>query len=177
MTTQNFDSKSEELAAPIFSGLGAVRRDDILPVLFTDDNGKEFRARADFYHPQTDTYLEYKDGRLNSIKSLSSSQNRLETQIKWRRVTSPTRKDQLDFGWNHSLYKQLLVQEGLGFLNFAVIFKAPPTDSDAKRYAKRGLVFCTLKSFRNFSAFVRFRKLGLNISFTLHCDNYTITIH
>ena len=97
-----------------------------LPTEFTDANGIVFKAKADFYDTITDTYLEVKNHQLNSYKTKQSCLNR-QSVLHQRRGGYLTKLEQLQTGWNHSLYKQLIVQQTLALLgiNYLVVFYKP----------------------------------------------------
>lgn len=97
-----------------------------LPTEFTDANGIVFTAKADFYDTITDTYIEVKNRQLNNYKTKQSCLNRQQV-LRQRRGGYLTQLEQLESGWNHSLYKQLLVQQTLAKLgiNYLVVFYKP----------------------------------------------------
>lgn len=97
-----------------------------LPTEFTDANGTVFTAKADFYDTITDTYIEVKNRQLNNYKTKQDSLNRQQV-LRQRRGGYLTKLEQLESGWNHSLYKQLLVQQTLAKLgiNYLVVFYKP----------------------------------------------------
>ena len=101
------------------------RQLDYLPTTFTDDNGIVFRAKADFYCSVTNTVIEVKNRQLNNYKTKQDSLNRQQA-LRQRRGYL-TRLEQLESGWNHSLYKQLIVQQSLAVLgiNYLIVFYKP----------------------------------------------------
>lgn len=96
-----------------------------LPITFTDANGVAFKAKADFYDHITDTYIEVKNRQLNNYKTKQDSLNR--QQVLRQRRGYLTQLEQLQTGWNHSLYKQLIVQQTLALLGikYLVVFYKP----------------------------------------------------
>lgn len=94
-----------------------------LPTEFIDTNGVMFKAKADFYCSITDTFIEVKNHQLNNYKTKQDSLNR-QSVLRQRRGGYLTKLEQLDAGWNHSLYKQLIVQQTLELLNikYLVVF-------------------------------------------------------
>jgi hypothetical protein len=87
-----------------------------------------------------------------------------------------TRYDELLHSWSNSAYKQSIVQEKLGYLNFVVCFEKNPTLKEAKFYEKRGIRWCTLTSLRNYLAVMHFQKRGLACSFKLETTEYTYSV-
>lgn len=163
------DSKAESRASSIFSRLGAIPCNTQFDAIFVDKRDEEFRARPDFYHPQSGVFIEYKPCTLNSVTSKSASRNKLAAQARYR-GGQPTKFDQLRYGWNQSKVKQAIVQAKLTPQNFIVVFDKKPVFSDAKAYAQKGVTFCTLNSLPSYLAYAHFRKLGLPVSFTLPYD-------
>ena len=101
------------------------RQLDYLPTTFVDANGIAFRAKADFYNPTTDTYIEVKNRQLNNYKSKQACSERQQVLRQHRCYL--TRLEQLQSCWNHSLYKHLIVQQALALLgiNYLVVFYRP----------------------------------------------------
>ena len=99
------------------------RQLDYLPTTFTDDNGVIFKSKADFYCSITDTYVEVKNRQLNNYKTKQACLNR-QSVLRQRRGGYLTQLEQLESGWNHSLYKQLIVQKALALLGikYLVVF-------------------------------------------------------
>ena len=102
------------------------RQLDYLPITFTDTNGTVFKAKADFYCSITNTYIEVKNRQLNNYKSKQACLNRQQA-LRQRRGGYLTQLEQLQSGWNHSLYKQLIVQQSLAMLGikYLVVFYKP----------------------------------------------------
>ena len=101
------------------------RQLDYLPTTFTDDNGVIFKAKADFYCSITNTYIEVKNRQLNNYKTKQACLNR-QFVLRQRRGYL-TQLEQLQSGWNHSLYKHLIIQQTLAVLgiNYLVVFYKP----------------------------------------------------
>lgn len=101
------------------------RQLDFLPSIFIDTNGIVFKAKSDFYDPINDVYIEVKNRQLNNYKTKQDSLNR--QQVLRQRRGYLTQLEQLESGWNHSLYKQLIVQQTLALLsiNYLVVFYKP----------------------------------------------------
>ena len=101
------------------------RQLDYLPTTFTDDNGIVFKAKADFYCSITNTVIEVKNRQLNNYKTKQDCLSR-QSVLRQRRGYL-TQLEQIDAGWNHSLYKQLIVQQALALLGikYLVVFYKP----------------------------------------------------
>lgn len=170
-----FDSKAETVAAEKFAKHGALRFDTLFSVDFVDKNGDMFRAKPDFWHQRFDIYIEYKPCELNNKTSKQSAENKMRSQAMYR-GGSVTRHDELLHSWSNSAYKQSIVQEKLGYLNFVVCFEKNPTLKQAKFYEKRGIRWCTLPSLLNYLAVMHFKKRGLVCSFKLEANEYTYSV-
>ena len=98
---------------------------DYLPTTFVDGNGVVFKAKADFYDQTTDTYIEVKNRQLNNLKTKQACLSRQQVLRQHRGYL--TQLDQLDAGWNHSIYKHLIVQQTLAMLgiNYLIVFYKP----------------------------------------------------
>ena len=101
------------------------RQLDYLPITFTDTNGTVFKAKADFYCSITNTVIEVKNRQLNNYKTKQDSLNRQQA-LRQRRGYL-TQLEQLQSGWNHSIYKHLIVQQTLAMLGikYLVVFYKP----------------------------------------------------
>ena len=101
------------------------RQLDYLPTTFIDDNGIVFKAKADFYCSITNTYIEVKNRQLNNYKSKQACLNRQQA-LRQRRGYL-TQLEQLQSGWNHSIYKHLIVQQTLAILGikYLIVFYKP----------------------------------------------------
>ncbi|MFJ3318896.1 hypothetical protein ACIPLR_26455 [Herbaspirillum huttiense] len=168
--TKQYDSKAEAEAAPLFERYGCIRCDSFLPATFLDKEGAEFRAKADFYHPATGIYIEYKSAVLNSTTTKRTAANKLESQRRYRGGTL-AKIDELKYSWSHSAYKQGLVQEELGPDNFIIVFKDAIAGPDMDRYLKRGIVAITLKSLPTWLAYQQLSRKGLAVGFKLIGDS------
>ena len=102
------------------------RQLDYLPTTFVDDNGIVFKAKADYYDTISNTYIEVKNRQLNNYKSKQASLNRQQV-LRQRRGGYLTNIEQLESGWNHSIYKHLIVQQTLAILGikYLVVFYRP----------------------------------------------------
>ena len=118
-----YDSKIESIYHQQHPHL--ERQLDYLPITFTDTNGTVFKAKADFYCSITNTYIEVKNRQLNNYKTKQDSLNRQQALRQHRGYL--TQLEQLESGWNHSLYKQLIVQQSLAVLgiNYLIVFYRP----------------------------------------------------
>ena len=101
------------------------RQLDYLPTTFVDDNGIVFKAKADYYDTISNTYIEVKNRQLNNYKSKQACLNRQQA-LRQRRGYL-TQLEQLQSGWNHSIYKQLIVQQTLSLLgiDYLIVFYKP----------------------------------------------------
>ena len=101
------------------------RQLDYLPTTFVDDNGIVFKAKADYYDTISNTYIEVKNRQLNNYKTKQACLNR--QQVLRQRRGHLTQLEQLQSGWNHSLYKHLIVQQSLAVLgiDYLVVFYKP----------------------------------------------------
>ena len=102
------------------------RQLDYLPTTFTDANGIVFKAKADFYDTISNTVIEVKNRQLNNYRTKQDSLNRQQA-LRQRRGGYLTQLEQLQSGWNHSLYKHLIVQQTLAVLgiNYLIVFYKP----------------------------------------------------
>lgn len=167
-----YDSKLELSSADYLLSLGFHRvshfKEDFT---FTDKFGDNFRALPDFYNPVTGLYIELKGCKLNSKTGKSKAENAMKrfenSALKFPVSANARRYAQLRHGWNHSKYKQRIVQTALSPLNFVVVFdRAIPSD-DYIHYCKLGLHVCTLKSLPSYNGYVHLRKKGLAVSFEM----------
>ena len=101
------------------------RQLDYLPTTFVDDNGIVFKAKADYYDTISNTYIEVKNRQLNNYKSKQACLNRQQA-LRQRRGYL-TQLEQLQSGWNHSIYKHLIVQQTLAILGikYLIVFYKP----------------------------------------------------
>ena len=102
------------------------RQLDYLPTVFTDANGITFKAKADYYDTISNTYIEVKNRQLNNYKTKQACLNR-QSVLRQRRGGYLTQLEQLESGWNHSIYKHLIIQQALALLGikYLVVFYRP----------------------------------------------------
>ena len=119
-----YDSKIESIYHQQHPHL--ERQLDYLPITFTDANGVTFKAKADFYCSITNTVIEVKNRQLNNYTTKQACLNR-QSVLRQRRGGYLTQLEQLECCWNHSLYKQLIVQQSLAMLGikYLVVFYKP----------------------------------------------------
>lgn len=118
---ETYDSKIEQHYHQQHSHL--ERQTSYLPTSFIDSDGTSFKAKADYYDPIIDTYIEVKNHQLNNYKTKQACLDRQQV-LRQRRGGYLTKLEQLQTGWNHSLYKQLIVQQALALLGvkYLVVF-------------------------------------------------------
>jgi hypothetical protein len=167
-----YDSKAEAAASFKFVALGCIPSKDMLPHVFTDSEGTEFRAKADFYHPASSLFIEYKCAMLNGCKTKSSAEKQLRERQKYRRCKGQSllMKDRLDCQWNHARRKQAIVQRLLTPLNFIVVFDKPPTVSEAVTYFAAGIMFIPMSELPRYLTFTRLAKAGIPVSYRAGYD-------
>ncbi|PSU32167.1 hypothetical protein [Photobacterium phosphoreum] len=112
---------------------------------FVDSSGTIFRAIPDFYDPQNSCYIEFKDGVLNTkpnkLSAIESSakvqQYKADHNLNW------TFKDAYTHDWNHSMFKQSIVQKRLSKkgVTMIVVFsdRSKLSQTNINRLAKCGL--------------------------------------
>ena len=117
---ETYDSKIEQHYHQQHSHL--ERQTSYLPTSFIDSEGTSFKAKADYYDPIIDTFIEVKNHQLNNYKTKQSSKDRLMQLEQYKGYL--TNKGKLLNDWNHSLYKHLIVQQTLELLNikYLVVF-------------------------------------------------------
>lgn len=146
MTKQKL-SNPEQLAGPVLAKYGFIPcHDEFFPVAFTDDDGAEFRAKPDFYHPIYGIYIEVKDNHLNGKGSQLTARNARNSADPWRVQKYPTYY-QIQCDWNHSATKQAIVQQTLTPAKFMVVFTGTPDEKTLKRIIKSGLQAYSLDKF------------------------------
>lgn len=164
-----FASISELAVAPIFLALGCIPCQTFAPhfqTMFTDKSGYEFTALPDYYHAETNTFFEYKNGLLNSKKSFKTADNKLRSQYSYRFKEEPPtshyavskrlwdsgnyRVDCLNHSWNHALAKHLAVQLALGVENYVVVFGNKLLEEVTLKYQKKGLGFLHISQLEGF---------------------------
>jgi len=144
----NMSYKSpEQKAADVLLPLGCIHQNDkLMPYSFTDKDGTEFGAKADFYHPGLDLYIEIKDSHLNG-KTSKSNAERAYNRVDPDRFRKAPRYYQIQNQWNHAAAKQAVVQSTIGPPQFAVIFTGKPDDETLGRIRKQGLQALSLSRF------------------------------
>ena len=115
-----------------------VRCTDNLPMPFKGNDGMLFFAKADFYHPTEDYYIELKDHPLNVVKTKSDSERRMASIPKHVKITN---YHYLAHGWNHSLHKQKIVQSTLADngIKLLLVFTKPIPPRKVTEMNKHGL--------------------------------------
>jgi hypothetical protein len=167
-----YDSSAEALAAARLAELGFVRCNARLEQTFMDRSSQPFNACPDFYNKSADLYMEYKPCKLNSRGSQAIANRALGHAEKWG--SSPYNK--ILHSWSNSLFKQAAVQDVLTPQNFVVVFDTLPELKAAKKYARHGLVFCTLASLRTYVGYAKLQKAGVAIGFKLPIGQDAFTI-
>jgi len=126
--------------------------------LFRDENGWGKTARLDFYDPRSKAFIEYKAAPLNFIRTMRESEEKLKGVITGINRSNKSdyakgcakRKAYLQYGWNHSAYKQSSVSKEVSRRGnkFVVVFKdntfvtrkkGPSYEVDHKRYTDLGI--------------------------------------
>jgi hypothetical protein len=99
-----------------------------------------FFAKADFYHPTEDYYIELKDHPLNVVKTKADSERRLASIPKHVKITN---YHYLAHGFNHSLYKQKIVQSTLADngIKLLLVFTKPIPPRKVNELNKHGLEY------------------------------------
>lgn len=137
----------EQKAAEILIPLGCIHQNDkLLPYSFVDKEGREFAAKADFYHPGLDLYIEIKDSHLNG-KTSKSNAEKAYSRVDPERLRKAPRYYQIQNQWNHSAAKQAIVQSTIGQSQFAIVFTKEPDESTLMRIQRQGIFAFSLKRF------------------------------
>jgi hypothetical protein len=137
----------EQIAATALSPLGFLPVNNvIMPYQFVDKDGTNFRAMADFYHPDLDLYVEVKCNHLNGKTSKMNAEKAYNRIDPVRLRKSPT-YHQIQTQWNHAAAKQAVVQSTIGHPQFAVVFTKEPDEATIKRIEKQGIQALSLKRF------------------------------
>ena len=136
------------------------------PSSFTDSNNKIFDACPDFQLP-SGIFIEFKDAQLNYILTKDEAKRKAEERARY--ACTANRNDchgYLKTGWNHSLYKQAIVQKDLREQGkrMVVVFsvKTELTTQFINRARKAELDYCIVGD-EKFNAL-----FSLNIPATLH---------
>jgi len=164
-----YDSQAESAASFRFAELGCIAAKQVLPHVFTDAEGTEFQACADFYYPASGLYLEFKCAALNGVKSKASAERQLASRAAFRSMKRQALLmiDGLKYQWNHARRKQAIVQAKLTPQNFIVVFDKPPTAEAADAYRKAGIVFVPLYALPSYLLYARLAKAGIQTGFLL----------
>lgn len=165
------DSESEAKASFPLAALGFLQCNKRFATTFKDSEGTSFYACPDFHHARYNVYLEWKDSKLNGVRTKATSESQLSAQL-MRRGGFNVMNDFLKYGWNHSRNKQAIVQATYTPDRFIVCFATAPPFSEALAYLTAGVVFCTLSSLPSFLGYVRLKQFGLSVGFSL---DYTLT--
>jgi hypothetical protein len=137
----------EQIAAKVLSPLGFVHSNNtLMPYRFTDKEGADFGAMADFHHPGLDLYVEIKCNHLNGKTSKAKAENAYRRVDPFRLQKSPTYY-QIRNQWNHAASKQAIVQATIGSPQFAVVFTHEPDAETVKRIEKQGIQALSLARF------------------------------
>lgn len=108
-----YDSKAERAFHARHPHLISLQN-DYYQSAFTDENGDVFRAKPDFFDPdfgEAGTYIEFKCHQLNTKQTRSKSHEAENKIISYKGYLHNV--DKLKNSWNHSLYKQAIVQKTL----------------------------------------------------------------
>jgi len=165
------DSKTEAKASHPLAKLGFYASAKKFSQRFNDSDGTSFGAYDDFFNAKYSVHLEWKDCKLNGVKTKASSLKQLADKAAWRNAPN-TAKENIDFGWNQAWRKQSIVQTALTPDRFIVCFSKAPPFEEALTYIKAGIVFCTLSSLPSYLAYLHLSQRGLAVGFNL---NYTLT--
>ena len=136
--TNDYDSNIEENYHAKHPHL--IRCTEHLPMPFMGNDGMVFFAKADFYHPTEDYYIELKDHPLNVVKTKADSDRRLASIPKHVKITN---YHYLAHGFNHSLYKQKIVQSTLADngIKLLLVFTKPIPPRKVTEMNKLGLEY------------------------------------
>lgn len=134
--TNDYDSNIEETYHAKHPYL--ERCTDYLPMPFKGNDGLMFFAKADFYHPTEDYYIELKSHPLNVVKTKADSDRRLAAV-----PVKPTTYHYLAHGFNHSIYKQKIVQSTLADngIKLLLVFTKPLSTRKINQLNKHGLEY------------------------------------
>jgi len=117
-----------------------------MPYSFVDKEGRDFGAKADFYHPGLDLYIEIKDSHLNG-KTSKSNAEKAYSRVDPDRLRKAPRYHQIQNQWNHAAPKQAIVQSAIGSSQFAVVFTGKPDSETLRRIEKQGIKAFGLRRF------------------------------
>jgi hypothetical protein len=129
----------EQKAAEILIPLGCIHQNDkLMPYSFIDKEGREFGAKADFYHPVLELYIEIKDSHLNG-KTSKANAEKAYGRVDPDRLRKAPRYYQIQNQWNHAAPKQAIVQSTIGSAQFAIVFTGKPDKETLNRILKQGI--------------------------------------
>lgn len=117
-----YDSKAEASFHANFPHLKSARN-EFYKQAFSDSSGDVFRAKPDFYCERTATYIELKAHQLNTKRTRGESHQAEGAIFRFKGYIPLI--DKLKHSWNHSIYKQLAVQQTLAKygIKMIVVFK------------------------------------------------------
>ncbi|WP_220768175.1 hypothetical protein [Shewanella sp. MBTL60-007] len=124
---------------------------------FDDNSGSMFKAKADFYHPETKTVIEFKCHKLNHTVSIGDGLYLKDNKQAYAGNRISPEWLQLQFGWNHSAVKQAIVSNELwsrGF-EYVVVFHDDTILSKGKGLRERDYI----------AEQERYRQLGLEFMY------------
>lgn len=161
---------------------------------YRDGAGVELWGKPDALAKQPDsfTFIESKNGILNSHPSRQSCHRALELEYaytmhdgrprEYNELTAHFRHANFPFlianSWNNSLYKVLALQAQHGWQKYLVVFAKSPSYRDAERYSKAGLIWTTNDSLAQMLAVIELAAHGLYFPyrFTAPRAKYSITV-
>ena len=170
MKSQN-DSIKEGDIEPNMNALGFVRCNSYFlqgskPRQFSDKTGRTFPARQDWLHLASGIPAESKFCVLNAKTTKASSEAAMTRARAYRVLqgqadsTSLARSDQLKHQWNHSAYKQAIVQKELTPYGFLVFFETPPTFEEMVSYVSKGLFPIAMSAIPSYMLNIRLQPTG-----------------
>jgi hypothetical protein len=81
----------------------------------------------------------------------------------------------LKAGWNHSIKKQAAVVAALTPAKMVLLLKEEPDDAEAKRLAKAGIFWRTMRNVSPFAFFLRLASLGLDVGFAASQHSFGVS--
>jgi hypothetical protein len=170
-TGATHDSAAEAQASFRLAPLGIVPCTDSYPIIFKDRAGASFSARSDFKHELSGVLFEFKASNLNSKTTIATA---AKAEAKVRRdealgFVGPRNRTfkLLDAQWNHSLYKQAAVVAALTPARVVLVLKEDPDEKEARRLAKAGIFWRTLKTIPAYAFFLKLAAMGLDVGFNV----------
>lgn len=117
-----------------------VRCTDYLPIPFKGNDGMVFFAKADFFNPIDNYFIELKCHALNVVKTKADSERRMASIPKHVKITN---YHYLAHGFNHSLYKQKIVQSTLADngIKLLLVFTKPLSTKKINQLNKHDLEY------------------------------------